>query len=567
MTSSVITAEMAAVTSTNCTVCEAQSIVKTAAKWCSECDEFFCPDCLKYHSNAKSTKRHAVIDISDLHELPEVVLNIKHHCKEHGALFQNYCLSHEQPCCRKCINSTHKNCTDLPPIDEAIKDARSSIALGDIQERLQNLKMYLGGVFQEKETNAKEIKAQSKIIIEQITSIRLKLNQDLDCLEREILQKVSELTNDALHSIEKLLKDLKGKQDRIDELYNGIITMKNHASELQVFLGTKEFELEVSTQENEIEKLPNDQLILRSIVFQESKQVSAFSSKLVSYFGDVVIEIKPLMTSYLKGKEQQAQNSIQKRKFKDIELKLVNKLNFKGKFVFGSAILENDTVCFADPHSKTLSVSNINGDMLYTIGLPIEPYDIVLVTDQTLAVTTAKKSCPLLIVNVKDRLVEKTIQTKESIFGISFADGKLICNSSQMGLISVNLENGIITKLEIGNKVQDAYVAVHVGKIYCTNSRFGFQSVQCYNANKTLAWEFRNKSLCGPRGIAVDKTGIVYVGNQDGGNVILISLDGSEHKTIKIDSIHQPRTLRFNKAKTRLLICGQNGSAGIFAVT
>ncbi|CAG2242649.1 unnamed protein product [Mytilus edulis] len=131
---------MATVTSTNCSVCESQYIVKTAVKWCFKCDEAFCPDCLKYHSNVKLTKGHAVIDVSNLKELPEFVLKINQHCEDHGALFQNYCLSHERPCCRKCINLTHKNCVDMPPLDDVIKDARKSTAVEDIQERLQNLK-------------------------------------------------------------------------------------------------------------------------------------------------------------------------------------------------------------------------------------------------------------------------------------------------------------------------------------------------------------------------------------------------------------------------------------------
>ncbi|CAG2256268.1 unnamed protein product [Mytilus edulis] len=124
--------------------------------------------------------------------------------------------------------------------------------------------------------------------------------------------------------------------------------------------------------------------------------------------------------------------------------------------------------------------------------------------------------------------------------GISFFDGDLIHNASVDGLLSLNLENGIVTKLFIGSKEPDAYVAVHDGKIFCTHT--GCPSVQCYNADKSLAWEFKDKSMKGPRGIAVDENGIVYVANQDGGNIIIIKQDGSDHKIIKIDSIPTPRS-------------------------
>ncbi|CAG2242639.1 unnamed protein product [Mytilus edulis] len=162
---------MAAVTSTNCTVCESQSIIKTAVKWCFECDEAFCPDCLKYHSNVKI-----------------------------------------------CINSTHKNCTDLPPIEDVAKDARNSIALEDIKERLLNLKKYYERLRLEKQSNSKEIQFQSKTIIEHVKSTRLELNQHLDRLEKEVFQKVSDLETNALQDKERISRGLKDKEDRLDEL-------------------------------------------------------------------------------------------------------------------------------------------------------------------------------------------------------------------------------------------------------------------------------------------------------------------------------------------------------------
>lgn len=141
----------------------------------------------------------------------------------------------------------------------------------------------------------------------------------------------------------------------------------------------------------------------------------------------------------------------------------------------------------------------------------------------------------------------------------------MIVHSSDVGLISLNIESGIVTVLGIGNKVCDAYVAVHGGKIYCTNPVC--HSIQCYNVDKSLSWEFKDTSLIAPRGIAVDKNGMVYVGDQGGGNVLIISPDGSKHSVIKIDMIPRPRTLSFNKTRTRLLICGVDGPVGIFVIT
>ncbi|XP_071142493.1 uncharacterized protein [Mytilus edulis] len=552
---------MATVTSTNCTVCESQSIINTAVKWCFECDEAFCPDCLKYHSNVKLTKSHAVVDVSDLKELPEFVLKIKQHCEDHGALFQNYCLSHERPCCRICINSTHKNCTDLPTLEDVTKNARNSIALEDIKERLLNLKKYYECLCLEKQSNAKEIQAQSITIIEHVKSTRLKLNQHLDRLEREVLKKVSDLETNALQDLERISRDLKDKEDILDDLNKSIIKMQNHASELQILLGTKALEFEISTREKEIEGLTKDNsLNVRSIDFKENIKLSAFTTDVFS-FGDTAMEMKPSKNSYTMPKEKQAQMSIEGRKFDDIRLKLINEFNFRVA-MYGCATLKNDIVCYTAYNTKTVYVKNTNGVLLHSIVLPEYPYDVVFVNDQALAVTAEGK---ILIVSLKTRSVAKTIEASLDCHGISISDKNLICNSAKEGLLSINLDNDILTKLDIGSKTTDSYVAMHDGKVYCTNT--ARPSIQCYNVDKTLAWEFMDKSLIRPRGIAVDKTGVVYVGNEGGGNIIVISPDGGNHKAIKIDSIPNPRTLSFNKARTRLLICSFKGEAGIFDFT
>ncbi|CAC5365254.1 unnamed protein product [Mytilus coruscus] len=340
--------------------------------------------------------------------------------------------------------------------------------------------------------------------------------------------------------------------------------MRNHSSELQIFIGTKEFESEIRTQEREVEELNRDhQLNKRRIVFQENIKLSVFDSE-ISSLGDVAIEMQPSTICYTKSKEKQAQSTVHRRNFDDINLKVEKLFNFKGKYVFGSTILENDTLCFADFATNSLNIKYANESTFHSIDLHIKPYDLSNVDSQTLAVTTGSAGRKILIVNLKEKSVEKTINTEHYCCGVSFFDGNLIYSSRSKGLLSLNLQNGIVKELDIGSQTADVYVAVHDGKIYCTDNKTPL--IQCYNADKTLAWEFKDKSLCEPRGIAVDKSGIVYVGNQGGGTVVMISQDGSKHKTFNIEGIPNPRTLSFKKARTRLLICGLEGSAGIFDV-
>ncbi|CAG2188334.1 unnamed protein product [Mytilus edulis] len=174
-----------------CDVCAGQSISKQAVKWCPECEEAYCSECLKHHGIAKATKDHQVIAVENYLKLPPFVLETKHHCSKHGSRFQNYCRSHEIPCCKRCIDTDHKKCSDLPPLDDIIQDAKSSVAFVDIEERLHSLKKFFSEVIKEKEENLNELKVERHTIEKKIRKMRKDINQHLDNLEGQIMNKLS----------------------------------------------------------------------------------------------------------------------------------------------------------------------------------------------------------------------------------------------------------------------------------------------------------------------------------------------------------------------------------------
>lgn len=161
--------------------------------------------------------------------------------------------------------------------------------------------------------------------------------------------------------------------------------MQNHASELQIFLGTKEFELEVRRRENEIDELAkDDSLEIKCIVFQENIELASLTCD-VSSFGDIGIQITPSTTIYTKPKEQQAQTTVERKKIDDINLNLLKEVKFAGSYVCGCAILDDDALCIAGPNTKTLLLKNTNESLMHKITLPDKPYDITYINEQNIA--------------------------------------------------------------------------------------------------------------------------------------------------------------------------------------
>lgn len=67
--------------------------------------------------------------------------------------------------------------------------------------------------------------------------------------------------------------------------------------------------------------------------------------------------------------------------------------------------------------------------MFHTIDLHNKPYDLSNEDSKSVAVTTGRAGCEILIVNLKTKSDDKTINTEHSCYGVSLFDGNLIYNS------------------------------------------------------------------------------------------------------------------------------------------
>ena len=68
-------------------------------------------------------------------------------CENHKKGFEIFCKTHDVPVCVACIPSNHKICPNVIPLETAAKYARTSTALTDVEELIEettrNIKHYI----------------------------------------------------------------------------------------------------------------------------------------------------------------------------------------------------------------------------------------------------------------------------------------------------------------------------------------------------------------------------------------------------------------------------------------
>jgi hypothetical protein len=233
-----------------CGICEAQHITKIADQWCPECDEGLCSDCeTHFHKISKATRNHGIISIENYQKLPSCISEIGHHCKDHDMKYTIFCPIHDKPCCPDCICTNHKDCVGLLSIREIIKTSKTSTLIDDIEQSLRNIKYNIDIVIKNREQNLSGIRQQRQIFHDQVKQMRVKINSHLDTLEQNILKKLDDVEDKIKSKIDNLLKQLSEESKTVEGIQSDITAVKEYASDLQTFLGSKAIEEEVKKEE------------------------------------------------------------------------------------------------------------------------------------------------------------------------------------------------------------------------------------------------------------------------------------------------------------------------------
>ena len=107
--------------------------------------------------------------------------------------------------------------------------------------------------------------------------MRVKINSHLDTLEQNIMKELDDAEDKIKSKIDNLLKQLSQQSKTVEGIQSDITAIKEYASDLQTFLGSKAIEEEVKKEERYIMALSEDgclqQLNLKCSIDEKIKDI------------------------------------------------------------------------------------------------------------------------------------------------------------------------------------------------------------------------------------------------------------------------------------------------------
>ncbi|XP_045187478.2 uncharacterized protein LOC123545199 [Mercenaria mercenaria] len=169
-----------------CGACDKEGKFIKADKYCVECDENLCKDCVKLHNRFGAMKMHQLHDKYFKDGRKGQALPNQRCGRHSGKLLDVFCKLHDAVCCATCVTLEHSNCKGMVYLPEAAKDVRSSAEMKKFEVDLKDIQTNLSSIKQEIQNHLQTLKDEKKGLLKQIRDFREKINKHLDKMESHL---------------------------------------------------------------------------------------------------------------------------------------------------------------------------------------------------------------------------------------------------------------------------------------------------------------------------------------------------------------------------------------------
>ncbi|XP_053373369.1 uncharacterized protein LOC123534205 isoform X2 [Mercenaria mercenaria] len=429
-----------------CSACKEQNKNNEAEKYCVDCQEYYCSECLKLHSTLPALKRHKLLG-KEAGQSGQLRMVPTERCERHNfKTMDMFCQNHDVIGCGTCIAVDHRTCQDVFYIPEFVKSKANVIP--EFLQRMKNIESKFKEFLKTFSDEVDALKANKQREIETIKTFAKKLEEKIKEAERDAISKVEERYSKLMVKINGDIDNIKRELETF-ETTKGFIesTVKNNS---QAFVAMKLNGNKIATTEAASDDIGQIELGWR-VHFTLDPEFEELSKERMCLG---YVNIMPYSFEY-KGA---------------VDIKLDS--DAMPCDVYGSCVLSDGSIVFADRDNKNLKlVDGISLTVIDHYDLKTEPRDICCLDGKEVGVCLDNEK-KVKIFKVDRKLFYKYELTFSfGCKGISYFENAFYI-SDKTCFYMCNLDGNILKTITIDSVLNDIYnicVNKHSKTIFVTD--------------------------------------------------------------------------------------------------
>ncbi|XP_071179934.1 E3 ubiquitin-protein ligase TRIM56-like [Mytilus edulis] len=522
-------------------------------RFCMDCEESLCNDCVTAHKTIKSLTSHQLVYLNNASAGKVKDLAAKRYCKTHtDYTLEYFCTYHDTLCCHACIPVNHRACEKILPLNEASKDVKSSALFSDISDGLKLVSTSSSAIMHNRQENIQRVNEQAASITGSISAFKETIIDKLDEMEKCAMKGLSDLKIETISTLSNEKDSAKDIKSAVKEYSDQLQFMIENGSDNQTFIFLQELRFLLLNQDQTL----NDAISKLGEFSLNFTETNIIGEK---ELGSIKVQSDPCDVQHKHSKQFGAQIMLPIRK-------TPNKIIYNSKLKIDSEIIELRITGIVSGYKELhVCCSSSNKVCTYSeegkctgkVILKDKPWDIAVHSKSGKIVATLRNGSLQIIENMK--ATTKVDTQFDASYGVAWNNDDLVVGgTSEIYFLNSNFEH--VKTLKIGDDII-YYIHSKDGNIYLSD--YESNKVYCIDGEGNILFSYSSPTLKGPDGITTDGNGNVYVVGRMSNNVHCLTPKGAGSEIVLAadNGIKDPIAICFSQDYKNLYISNESGKS------
>ena len=536
---------------TRCDPCSRVDESSSATRWCVDCEDALCINCVKAHKGNKASTNHHVIDIDAISTLPAEALKTQTKCSRHPDYIMDFfCTQHQINCCGNCIPDMHRSCDRVMPLAKASENAKTSFLFHDILDGMKYVQLTLKKVVQNRQENKDRMKIEEKAIVRNISAFKASVIKKLNELEKSALLELQTVSQDSIGQMVKEETKVNNSVSLIDKHLQQLDFLTKNGSNQHVFLLLHQLLPILSKEHAHLEEMITNHPDV-SLVYEQPEYLLSD----IETLGAIRLQKTPCTVRFKPLKHTEAQEvSVQSKTPKSFTF--CYRIDRTFDCITGMVFDNDDNLILAD--KSFLRMYSQDGKYIKECRLEEDAWDISY-HKQSGRIVVALRSNGIQFVDSFTAQKKIIVQNMTYCRGVMWVDNNVYVSGydrygNGVGEINILDSHGSYISSISSSSTGIDYIHHRDSNIYYTG--LNNNEVYCIKKDGSNLFTFSSPDLKVTFGIDTDRPGNVYVARWGSNNIVRLSPDGQNSDIVlkQVDGIKNPQTLCFSRDFKKLFV-------------